>query len=308
MLLQEAEIITAIITPFNDDGSLNYAGLKQLVNHLIAHGSQGFVFGGTTGEVATLTYDEKIALYQKAVEIVAGRVPIIAGTGSNNTAATIELTQKVSQIAGIDALLVVVPYYNKPNQRGMLAHFTAIADHSDLPIIIYNIPGRTGVTMTNETVLQLAKHPNIIGVKQCTTTEDLEYLVEHAPSDFLVYSGEDKQALVAKVIGAQGIISVASHLYGDQMTQMYQALKAGKIAEAGSWQRLLTPKMDALFLFPSPSGVKAVLNAQGFHTGSCRLPIVDLNESEKQQLAQALELPNYNLAAPLVLTLGENHA
>ncbi|MDF7638062.1 4-hydroxy-tetrahydrodipicolinate synthase [Lactobacillus sp. ESL0791] len=307
MLLQDAEILTAIITPFNEDGTINYAGLSELVNHLIDHSSQGFIVGGTTGEVATLTNDEKVALYQKFVEIVDGRVPIVAGTGSNNTQATIDLSRRVNQIDGITALLVVVPYYNKPNQRGMLAHYTAVADNSALPIIIYNIPGRTGVTMANETILELAKNPKIIGVKQCTTIEDLEYLVEHAPKGFLVYSGEDDQSLAAKAIGAQGIISVASHVYGDQMRQMYDALEAGNVAEAGAWQRKLTPKMDALFMFPSPSGVKALLNAQGFHTGGCRLPIVDLTAKEEQQLAHRLGMPHDDLHQPIVLELGESN-
>ncbi|MDF7682225.1 4-hydroxy-tetrahydrodipicolinate synthase [Lactobacillus sp. ESL0679] len=307
MLLQNAEILTAIVTPFNDDGTINYHGLEELVNHLIAHGSQGFVVGGTTGEVATLSNEEKLALYQKFVEITAGRVPVIAGTGSNNTQATIELSKQVSQIAGLAAQLVVVPYYNKPNQRGMIAHFTAVAAHSSLPIIIYNIPGRTGVTMSNDTILELAKNPQIIGVKQCTTVEDLEYLVEHAPHDFLVFSGEDAQSLAAKTVGAQGIISVASHLYGDQMSQMYAALDAGNIAEAGAWQRKLTPKMAALFMFPSPSGVKAALNAQGFHTGGCRLPIVNLNDDEQRQLAHALGIANGDLSQPINLQLGADH-
>ncbi|MDF7668819.1 4-hydroxy-tetrahydrodipicolinate synthase [Lactobacillus sp. ESL0703] len=305
MLLQDAEILTAIVTPFNDDDTINYSGLEELVNYLLDHGSQGFVIGGTTGEVATLSNEEKLELYQKFVEITGNRVPVIVGTGSNNTQATIELSRQVSQIKGLAAQLVVVPYYNKPNQRGMIAHFTAVAAHSTLPIIIYNIPGRTGVTMSNATILELAKNPQIIGVKQCTTVEDLEYLVEHAPDDFLVFSGEDAQSLAAKTVGAQGIISVASHLYGDQMKQMYQALAAGNIAEAGAWQRKLTPKMAALFMFPSPSGVKAALNAQGFHTGGCRLPIANLNDDEQKQLARAFGMPNDDLSQPIRLQLGD---
>ncbi|MDF7671896.1 4-hydroxy-tetrahydrodipicolinate synthase [Lactobacillus sp. ESL0701] len=305
MLLQDAEILTAIVTPFNDDDTINYSGLEELVNYLLDHGSQGFVVGGTTGEVATLSNEEKLELYQKFIEITGNRVPVIVGTGSNNTQATIEFSRQVSQIKGLTAQLVVVPYYNKPNQRGMIAHFTAIAAHSTLPIIIYNIPGRTGVTMSNATILELAKNPQIIGVKQCTTVEDLEYLVEHALSDFLVFSGEDAQSLAAKTVGAQGIISVASHLYGDQMKQMYQALDAGNIAEAGAWQRKLTPKMAALFMFPSPSGVKAALNAQGFHTGGCRLPIANLSANEQKQLARALGMPNDDLSQPIRLQLGD---
>ncbi|MBM7543503.1 4-hydroxy-tetrahydrodipicolinate synthase [Periweissella beninensis] len=286
--LKNASIITAIVTPFDDEGLINYQALDKLINHLLLHGSQGFVVGGTTGEAPTLSESEKLELYRRFAEIVAGRVPVIAGIGSNNTATTIDFGEKVSSIPGIDGALVVVPYYNKPNQKGMIAHFTAVAEQIELPVIIYNIPGRTGTTMTNQTVLTLATHPNIMGVKQCTTIDDLAYLVEHAPSNFAVYTGEDAQALVAKTIGARGVISVASHIYGDEIYQMYQALATGNITKAGTLQRFLTPRMNALFMYPSPAPVKALLNEQGFETGSVRLPILPLNTVELAQLHQVL--------------------
>ena len=219
-MFENVDLMTAIITPFDDNEKIDFSALKKLTEHLLATGSKGFVVGGTTGETPTLTEDEKLELYQRFVEIVDGRVPIIAGAGSNNTAQTIDFIKKISQIKGIDMALVVVPYYNKPNQRGMKAHFETIAKNSPLPIMIYNIPGRTGVLMEKETVVELAKNPNIQGVKQCNTMEDLEYIVEHAPKDFNVYSGEDAQALFAKVIGANGVVSVASHLYGTEMSEM----------------------------------------------------------------------------------------
>ncbi len=162
--LENADIITAIITPFDENDQINYDALERLTNHLIETGSRGFVIGGTTGETPTLTEAEKLELYRRFAQIVAGRVPVIAGTGSNNTRETVAFTRTVTQIDGIDMALVVVPYYNKPNQRGMIAHFEAVAAQTEKPIIMYNIPGRTGVTMSNETVVTLSQNPMIAGV------------------------------------------------------------------------------------------------------------------------------------------------
>lgn len=283
-----ADIMTAIITPFGDDGTINFDALERLTNHCLETGSRGFVIGGTTGETPTLTHDEKIELYTRFAQIVAGRGVIIAGTGSNNTRETAQFTAEVGRISGIDYALVVVPYYNKPNQRGMIAHFTAVAEQSPIPIIIYNIPGRTGVTMANDTIVELSKNPNIAGVKQCTSMEDFEYVVQNTNDDFNVFTGEDAQALAAKAVGGRGVISVASHIYGKEIRKMYDDLDAGDVKSAGDLMRFLTPKIQALFMYPSPSPVKAVLNAQGYHVGDCRLPILSLNKEEKQTLAMHL--------------------
>ncbi|NVY95617.1 4-hydroxy-tetrahydrodipicolinate synthase [Lactobacillus sp. DCY120] len=296
MNFEQADLLTAIVTPFTADNQIDYASLERLTKHLLTTGSRGFVIGGTTGETPTLSHTEKIELYTRFAQLITDRVPVIAGTGSNNTQATAELTAEVGKIPGVDACLVVAPYYNKPNQRGLKAHFETVSQQAQVPIIIYNIPGRTGITIANDTLVELAQDPNIIGVKQCTSIEDLEYLVEHTPSDFLVYSGEDNQALAAKMIGAQGIISVAAHVYGQQMRHMYDALAVGDVATAGKLQRQLTPKMQALFMFPSPAPIKAVLNAQGYQTGGCRLPMQALNSAEQETLAQSLDLPAQALA------------
>ncbi|GEL15925.1 4-hydroxy-tetrahydrodipicolinate synthase [Pediococcus cellicola] len=303
-MFKNADILTAIVTPFNEQDQIDFKSLKTLTEHLLATGSHGFIIGGTTGETPNLTHDEKMNLYTQFAQIVDGRVPVIAGTGSNNTKQTIEFTKEVGKIPGIDMALVVVPYYNKPNQRGMKAHFTAVADQSPVPIAIYNIPGRTGVTMANGTVVALASHPNIQAVKQCTTLDDLQYLVENTPEDFMVYTGEDAQALPAIAIGAQGVVSVAAHVYGKDMRQMLDAFYEGNTNLAASLQRKLTPKMQALFLYPSPSPVKAVLNAQGYQVGGCRLPILPLNKSEQQTLAQALGLKKDALEASKLAQLG----
>lgn len=287
-MMISADIMTAIVTPFGEDGSINFDGLEKLTNHLLDTGSRGFVIGGTTGETPTLSHDEKIELYTRFAQIVNGRGTIIAGTGSNNTAETVRLTAEVGNIPGIDYALVVVPYYNKPNQRGMVAHFTAVAEQSPIPLIMYNIPGRTGVTMANETVVELSHNSNIAGVKQCTSLDDLEYLVQNTPDDFNVYTGEDAQALSAKTVGANGVISVAAHIYGREMRRMYDAIESGDVTTAGNLMRFLSPKIQALFMYPSPSCVKAILNVQGFGAGDCRLPILSLNDDEKAILAQRL--------------------
>lgn len=281
---ENTDLMTAIITPFDDNDQINFSELNRLAEDLMQDGCNGFVIGGTTGETPTLTHDEKIELYTKFAAFINGRVPVIAGTGSNNTKETAQFTQEVSKISGIDAALVVVPYYNKPSQRGMIAHFETVAANSNVPIFIYNVPSRTGMAMEDETIIQLSKNSNILGVKQCMDLTSFQNIVENTSDDFLVYSGEDPQALFAKTIGGQGIISVASHLYAKQMRNMYDALEQGDLKIAGSLSRYLTPKMNALFMYTSPSPVKALLNDQGYQVGDCRLPIVSLNEDEKKNL------------------------
>lgn len=303
--LIDADLITAIVTPFNDQDEIDFASLEKLTNYLIEQGSNGFVIGGTTGETPTLTHDEKIELYTKFGQIVNGRAVVIAGVGSNNTAETIAFSNEVAQIKGIDYGLVVVPPYNKPNQRGMIAHFTAVSEASQMPIIIYNIPGRTGVKMTQETVVQLSHLKNIKGIKQCASLEELEYIIDHKDDDFQVFTGEDAQALTARLLGANGVISVAEHVYPKQMREMYDNLYSGNYSEAARLQRWLTPKMAALFMYPSPSPVKAVLSAQGFNMGGTRLPIVTLNKEEKITLAQHLGLKDNALFGKLPLDLSE---
>ena len=290
MNFDNARIITAMVTPFNQAGHIDRDLLANLINHLLDHGSEALLLLGTTGEAPTLTHDEKIQLVQWATEIIAGRVPLIVGTGSNNTAQTIAFTNEVGQIAGVDAALVVVPYYNKPDQAGMIAHFTTVADNVNLPIFMYNIPGRTGVQMNLATAVQLAQHENIIGIKDCLGNENLAQLAELTPDDFYVYSGEDADALDARMFGAQGIISVASHIYGDQMKEMYVAFDAHDTAKAAAIMRRLMPAMGALFSHPSPSPAKAALNHLDVAVGGCRLPILTLNAEQEQELFKKLKI------------------
>lgn len=280
--------MTAMVTPFGKDGNVDYELLKKLIDHLLSTGTDGILVSGTTGEGPTLTEEEKIELIEKTVEYVAGRVPVVAGTGSNNTKATIEYTNKVAEIDGVDAALVVVPYYNKPDQAGMIAHFTAVADNVDLPIVMYNIPGRTGVTMEVKTIAELSKHQNIIGIKDCTGIVNMAEIVANTPDDFLAFTGEDADALAARNVGAQGVISVASHLFGKEISQMYAANSKGDNEIAGELMRDLTPKMKAFFSHPSPSPVKAALNHVGIEVGGCRLPILALDDAQASVLFNQL--------------------
>ena len=288
MDLKNSHIMTALVTPFGKDGNVDYELLKKLIDHLLSTGTDGILVSGTTGEGPTLTEEEKIELIEKTVEYVAGRVPVVAGTGSNNTKATIEYTNKVAKIDGVDAALVVVPYYNKPDQAGMIAHFTAVADNVDLPIVMYNIPGRTGVTMEVKTIAELSKHQNIIGIKDCTGIVNMAEIVANTPDDFLAFTGEDADALAARNVGAQGVISVASHLFGKEISQMYAANSKGDNEIAGELMRDLTPKMKALFSHPSPSPVKAALNHVGIEVGGCRLPILALDDAQASVLFNQL--------------------
>lgn len=288
MDLKNSHIMTAMVTPFGKDGNVDYELLKKLIDHLLSTGTDGILVSGTTGEGPTLTEEEKIELIEKTVEYVAGRVPVVAGTGSNNTKVTIEYTNKVAKIDGVDAALVVVPYYNKPDQAGMIAHFTAVADNVDLPIVMYNIPGRTGVTMEVKTIAELSKHQNIIGIKDCTGIVNMAEIVANTPDDFLAFTGEDADALAARNVGAQGVISVASHLFGKEISQMYAANSKGDNEIAGELMRDLTPKMKALFSHPSPSPVKAALNHVGIEVGGCRLPILALDDAQASVLFNQL--------------------
>lgn len=292
MDLKKARIITAMATPFDNKGQLDFIKLKALINYLLANGSEGLVVGGTTGESPTLSHQEKLDLYKKTVELVDGRVPLIAGTGSNNTAETISFTKEVEKIQGIDAVLVVAPYYNKPNQAGIYAHFEAVSQNTDMPIIIYNVPGRTSVVIDPETTVRLSSLDNIIGVKDCLGMDALSSIVEHANEDFLVYSGEDNLAFPAKCVGATGIISVASHIIGKEMADMYDLLAAGKVDQAAEKHRKLLPKMNSLFTVPSPAPVKMALNHLGIDTGDVRLPLVACTQEEKQKILESLQLEN----------------
>lgn len=279
-MYENIELITAIITPFTANDQIDYVALDRLADRLLHDGTQGFVIGGTTGESPTLTHDEKIALYTHFAAHIGNRGVVVANVGDNNTAHSVALAKEVSAIPGVDGLLAVTPYYNKPSQAGMIAHFTAIADASSVPVMLYNIPGRSAVGLTNESVVTLAQHPMINAVKQVTTIDDLAFLVGHTPTDFAVYTGEDAQTLAAKAVGATGTISVAAHVYSREMADLFAAVADGNIETAGRLQRWLTPRMNAFFRYPSPAPVKAILAQRGEIENTTRLPILPLTDVE----------------------------
>lgn len=299
--LKNINIITALVTPFNNDGSINFDALPKLIEHLLAHHTEGLLLAGTTAESPTLTHDEELQLFKRVQEIVAGRVPLIAGVGTNDTRDSVDFAKEVAEFGGFAAGLAIAPYYNKPSQEGLFHHFTAIADASDLPIIIYNIPGRVVVEVAPDTLIRLAQHPNIIGVKECTSLDNMAYLIENKPEDFLIFTGEDGEAFHAMNLGADGVISVASHTNGDELFEMISAIKASDIKAAAQIQRRFLPKVNALFSVASPAPVKAVLNYQGFNVGPLRLPLVSCTPDEANRIVNVVldQKPKQYLTAVL---------
>lgn len=282
-------VLTAMVTPFNEKGEVDYAKVNELVNYLISNGTEGIVVAGTTGESPTLTSEEKVSLFKQVVEIVNGRIPVIAGTGSNNTHASIQLTKKAEE-AGVDGIMLVTPYYNKPSQEGMYQHFKAIAAETSLPVMLYNIPGRSSVNMTSETIIRLSQINNIVSVKEASGNLDaMAQIIEETDENFSLYSGDDGLTLPVLAIGGAGIVSVSSHVIGNEMQSMVTAFLNGNLTEASSIHRKILPIMKALFAAPSPSPVKAALSFKGMDVGSVRLPLVPLNDMELAILEKALQ-------------------
>ncbi|MBP3965199.1 4-hydroxy-tetrahydrodipicolinate synthase [Paenibacillus lignilyticus] len=281
-------IITAMVTPFHADGSIDWETIGRLMDYLIEdQQSDSIVVSGTTGESPTLTDDEKIALFTFAVEHARGRCKIIAGSGSNETAHSIHLTQ-VAEKCGVDGALLVVPYYNKPTQEGIFQHFKVIAEGTKLPIMVYNVPGRTIVSMSAETTLRLAQIPNIVATKECASLDQVTLIASQAPADFRVYSGDDSSALPAVAVGAHGIVSVASHIIGKQIREIIESYLKGDVAQAYKVHAASLPIFRGLFDLPNPVLVKAALNLKGLPVGGVRLPLVDANESELAALRSIL--------------------
>lgn len=277
-------VITAMVTPFDEHLQVNWDQIEPLVNYLIEEQqSDGLVICGTTGESPTLTEEEKLKLIELAVTFAKGRCKIIAGTGSNATQHTIEFSRKVQHL-GVDALLIVAPYYNRPSQEGLYQHFKAVAESVEVPIFLYNVPSRTGVNIDAETTIRLSKIPNIIGTKDCGNTDQLTQILTHAEKGFLVYSGDDSMTLPAVAVGCQGIVSVASHLVGKEMQDMISYYVQGDIRQAVKLQSKLLPIFKGLFQAPSPAPVKFALNDRDIKVGGVRLPLVNVTEEEGQYI------------------------
>lgn len=280
--------VVAIVTPMHADGSLDIPRLRQLIDWHIAEGTDGIVIVGTSGESPTVTVEEHSELIKIAVDHVAKRVPVIAGTGGNSTAESIELTRYAKEV-GADAALVVVPYYNRPTQEGMYQHFKAIADAVDIPIILYNVPGRTVADMSNETILRLAKIRNIVGVKDATghLGRGIE-LLRLIPDDFAVYSGDDATALPLILCGAHGTISVTANVMPKTMHEMVVAASKGEIAKAIELNNVMTPLNVNLFVEPNPVPVKWALQELGKIESGIRLPLAPLGEKYHAVVREAM--------------------
>lgn len=281
-------VSTAMVTPFDNKGNIDFQKTSQLIEYLIDNGSDSLVVAGTTGESPTLSTEEKVALFRHVVKTVNGRIPVIAGTGSNNTYASIELTKK-AEASGVDAIMIVAPYYNKPNQEGIFQHFKAIAESTTLPVMVYNIPGRSVINIHPETIIRLADISNIVAVKEASGDLDaMTHIIANTPDDFELYSGDDGITIPVLSIGGQGIISVASHIIGNEMQEMIQAFLNGSNKEAAKLHQQLLPIMKGLFTAPSPVPVKTALQLKGLDVGSVRLPLVPLSESERISLTELL--------------------
>ncbi len=283
-------LVTALITPFTDDGQVDEPGIDVLVNHCIDTGTTGIVACGTTGESPTLSHEEKLRVFARTLQAADGRIPVLAGTSSNDTRASIELSKEAEAI-GVNGLLLVAPYYNKPTQDGLYAHFSAIANAVSIPVMLYNIPGRCGVNIEPSTILRLASTvPNIVAVKEASgDITQIGRIAAEKPDDFLLYSGDDKMTLPVLALGGTGVVSVASHVVGQEMQAMMTAFMAGRIQEAADWNGRLLPIFEGLFRVSNPAPLKAALKLLNLPAGDVRLPLIGAPSEVVQSLSVELE-------------------
>lgn len=272
--MELGNISTAMVTPFSSEGAIDFEKTATLIEHLIQNGTDSLVVCGTTGESPTLTKDEKEALLAFTIEQVNKRIPVIAGTGSNSTAESIINTKSAEQI-GADGIMIVAPYYNNPDQKGLYAHFAAIAAETNLPMLMYNIPGRSVVNMLPETTIALSKVKNIRAMKEASgNIEQMANIISGADESFSVYSGDDGLTLPLLSVGGKGVVSVAAHVVGNEMQKMIAAFHAGRTKEAATMHRSFLPLFSALFASPNPVPVKYALGKIGVDSGGVRLPLV----------------------------------
>lgn len=280
--------LVALVTPFDQQGDVDYGALRALIDFHIAEGSNGLVIAGTTGEAATLSRDEHVELVRRAVEFVDGRLPVIAGTGSNSTAQTTDLSLAVGD-CGVDGYLLVVPYYNKPVQEGMYRHFAAVADAVDKPVILYNVPGRTASDMQAETVARLAEHPNIIGIKEATgDIERLRDIRGRVEEDFMLYSGDDFTVLPFIEAGGHGVITVSGNVAPAAMSRLCELAMAGELEKARELDDSLQPLNSALFIESNPIPVKWALAQMGLIRPGMRLPLTEHDSQYHEGMRAAL--------------------
>jgi len=295
--MEIGRLLTAMVTPFDEEGQFDYQQAKRLALALLDSGSDGLVVAATTGESPTLTHEEKRRLFSEVKGAVGERGAVIAGTGTNSTAATIELSQE-AEGCGVDGLLLTVPYYNRPTQEGLFQHFQAVAKATRLPCIPYNIPGRTGVNMTAETTIRLSQIPNIVGIKEASgDLVQIARIVGGAPDGFRVWSGDDALTLPILAVGGYGVICVVSHLAGAQMRELIEAYRAGRVEEASSIHRRLLPLMSVLMTAATnPIPIKYALNQIGFRVGKPRLPLVEPEEAACERIMAEVRRQRVDLA------------
>lgn len=284
-------LLTAMVTPFNADGSINYEAGADFADWLLANGSDGLVVEGSTGEAATMDMDEKIKFMQTIVARVNGRAKIVAGAGTNCTASTIDLVKKM-EACGVDGVLVVGPYYNKPTQEGYYQHFAAVAKATKLPIIVYNVPGRTGGNIAPETVARLAADfSNIVAIKEAAgNVAQTAELYRVLPEDFSIYSGDDGLILPFLSVGACGLISVLANVNGNLLQQLMQAYSEGRVKDAADLNKVMVPLAKAMFVESNPIPIKAaVTKVTGINAGAPRLPLTPISAAAEAKLDAALK-------------------
>jgi 4-hydroxy-tetrahydrodipicolinate synthase len=288
-------LLTAMVTPFDEKGAVDYVQAKRLALALLDSGSDGVVVVGTTGESPTLVRTEEIRLFREVKLAVGERGAVIVGTGSNSTAEAIEAT-KEAECVGVDACLLVVPYYNKPTQEGLYQHFKMVAESTSLPCILYNVPSRTVASLAAETVVKLSEIDNIVGVKEASgNLEQISRIISNMREDFLVWSGNDSDTLPILAVGGYGVISVASHMVGRQIRQMIESFITGRVSEAAGIHRHLTPLFSDLFIVANPIPLKYVLNHVGFAVGKPRLPLTEPDEKTAARILETLKLYEIDL-------------
>jgi 4-hydroxy-tetrahydrodipicolinate synthase len=290
-------LLTAMVTPFDEAGEVDYAQARKLARALIKSGSGGLVVSGTTGESPTLTIAEKLRLFREVKEELGGSGVVVAGTGNYSTSESIELTREAEKL-GVDACLLVVPYYNRPTQEGLYRHFKAIATSCNTPCIMYNVPSRTSCNLAAETVIRLSKVDNIVAVKEASANfHQISDIIQGVPSDFLVYSGNDGDTLQLMALGGYGVVGVITHLVGLQTQDMMNKLLAGKTQAAAAIHRHLLPMVDAMFVVANPIPLKFAMNQLGFRVGPTRLPLCEPDDKTAATILTALKQFKIDLAA-----------
>lgn len=279
----------AIVTPMNADGSINFEVLGANIDYQIENGTDAIIICGTTGEASTMTDEEHVECIRYTVEKVNKRVPVVAGTGSNDTGYAVELSKKAEEL-GADALLVVTPYYNKTSQRGLIAHFKAIADNVNIPIILYNVPSRTGMTITVDTYVELSKHPNIVATKEASSNiSAIAQIIEKCGDDLDVYSGNDNEIVPIMALGGKGVISVSSNVIPKETHDIARLCLENNVAEAAKLQIKYLDLLNKLFIDVNPIPVKEAMNILGMNVGECRLPLYKMEQSKIDILTDSLK-------------------